>query len=658
MTRVIVTFSLVAMTALLLSASGEAQDKTEAEKVPKTEEVVVTATKTPTPVAETGSSVTVITREEIERRQATDAMQILREQPGTSGIQTGSRGALQGQLFIRGGNADMNLVLIDGMKINQGGGSADFRDITMTGIRRVEIVRGPQSALYGADAFTSVIQFFTPRGEGPFSAWAAAGAGNYDTTEERVGMSWGNARTGVFFEFDRIDTTGILDKNNEHRNHTGVLRLDASPDKDLEFTATGRFNQSRIEFPTENEGDRLQPILDPRQFNENERFVGTLGGRWKQSRWLEHRLKAGLNVEDRLTRDPRDVPPDPASRPPEGTRNNAHEHRMLLDYHATLLPPVFRGLTPTVVVGSSYDAQKLTQRNRPVTTRLTNADREAHAAYGQLQLGWIDHVFLTGGLRYDSSTVYGPEITPRVALAVIAPKTETRFRGAWGTGIKEPSFSAEFGGATFAGNRDIKPEHAESWEIGLDQPLFRGRFEVGTTYFHNRFDDLISFISSAEGFRNIQKAKTQGLETVLTLRPVAGWRATANYTLLDTEAMATAGVGGTAFVRGEPLLRRPQHAGAVSVGYERDRLNAVASLFVRGDSIDRDFSKGGSPRVALEGYNKLDVSVAYVVAKEWLGLKSVTWKTRVQNLLNETYEEVFGFSSPRLSFLTGFEARY
>jgi vitamin B12 transporter len=651
MTRVI--GALVVVTLLIVNSMRvQAQ-----EKPVQLEEVVVTATKTQTPVEQTGSSVTVIKREEIERKQATDAIQILREQPGFSLIQTGSRGGTT-SIFTRGGNSDMNLVLIDGMKVNEGGGSFNFTDTSTAGIGRVEIVRGPQSALYGADAITSVIQFFTPRGEGPFSAWAAGAAGNYDTTEERAGFSWGNRLSGVFFEFDRVDTTGILDKNNEFRNHAGALRLDLSPTRELEFTLTGRFNESRFEFPTESEGDRLQPFLDPRQLNEKERFVGTFGTRYRQTGWLEHRFKSGVNFENRLSRDPRDVPPDPSSRAPEGTRTMSKEERIFLDYNAELDGPRLFGVTPLLVLGSSYESQNFTQRSRPVTTRRTNVERETHAAYGQLQLGWLDHIFLTGGTRYDSSSVFGQELTPRVSLAVVMPVARTRLRGAWGTGIKEPSFSAQFGGATFPGNPNIKSEKSRSWETGVDQPLFGQRFEIGATYFHNRFEDLIVFVSNAEGDKNIQTAKTQGIETVFTLRPIDGWSATANYTLLDTEAMATAGIGGTAFVRGEPLLRRPKHSGSISLAHERDRLTTAATLFVKGDSIDRDFSKGGSPRVTLEGYNKLDLSLAYVLFKGVAGLKNIVWKTRVQNLLNETYEEVFGFSTARLSFLTGIEVRY
>lgn len=650
MTRVIGI--LIALIAFAVSQAG-AQGK-----APVLEEVVVTATKTQTPVAQTGASVTVIKRDDIERRQASDALQILREQPGFSLIQTGSRGGTT-SIFTRGGNADMNQVLIDGMKVNQGGGNFDFANIATVGIGRAEIVRGPQSSLYGPDAMTSVIQFFTPHGEGPFSAWGSAAGGNYGTHEERTGFSWGNRLGGVFFEFGNIETSGILRINNDYRNRTGALRLDLTPMPELEFTLTARFIGSHFEFPTESAGDRFD-ILDPHQFQDNERFVGTLGSRYRQAPWLEHRFKVGVNFENRNFVDPKDDVPGDAFLGPEGTRTLSKEERILLDYNAALSAPRVWDITPLVVVGGSYEHQTFLQRSRPPgTPPRTNVERETRSAYGQLQLGWLDHVFLTAGGHYDDSTAFGQEFTPRVALAVVAPVTRTRLRGAWGTGIKEPSFFAEFGGFGIPGNPNIKSEKSESWEAGVDQPFFGQLFEVGVTYFESRFRDLIAFVSVAEGSKNIQAVRTDGVELVMTLRPIKGWTASGTYTFLETEVTDDGGIGGqNTFPKGQPLLRRPRHSGSVSVGYAGDRLTATLSLFVKGDSVDRDFSAASSPRVTLPGYQKLDLSVAYTVFRDVLGLRDVVWKTRFQNLLNERYEEVFGFSSPRLSVLTGLEVRY
>src|SRR5262245_48624529 len=660
MTRVIGILA-VATTLLLAATEGIAQDKTEEPPLKVTEPVVVTATKTPTPVAQTGSSVTVIEGAAIEQRQTTDMLQILRDQPGFSVIQNSGRGSLT-DIFSRGGNANMNLVLIDGMKVNLGGGGFDLANITSIGMSRVEIVRGPQSALYGADAMTSVIQFFSPRGEGPFSAWGFMGGGNYGTQEERTGFSWGNQVGGVFFEFGNVETSGFLDENNGYTNRTGALRLDLTPSRDLGFTLTSRYIYSKVGVPTENAGDRFE-TLDPNQFQRDNRFVGTLSGRYRQTPWLEHRASFGANLTKNEFVDSAD---NVLTDFPPNSKTEGKERRLLADYNAVLSPPPFWQIVPTIVLGASYENENFIQDSVPLIIVDTvpvnphvDVSRHTNSGYAQVQLAWRDAVFLTAGARYDSSTAFGDEWTPRVAAAVVAPVTLTRVRGAWGTGIKAPSFFEEFGGFGVPGNPNIKTEKSHSWEIGVDQPLFGGILELGATYFHNDFEDLIAFVSLDEAPVNIQGARTQGVEFVATLRPIKGWTATANYTYLNTDVTDDGGVSDqNTFPQGQPLLRRPTHSGSITVGYTRDRFSAVTSLFVKGASIDRNFNEPGAPRVNLPGYQKLDLSFAYVLFKDVIGLREVVWKTRFQNVLNEKYEEVFGFSAPRLSALTGIEVRY
>jgi vitamin B12 transporter len=619
--------------------------------------VVVTATKTETPVGQTGSSVSVITQEQIVQRQAMDTLQILRDLPGVSLIQTGTRGGLA-NISVRGGNANMNLVLIDGMKVNPGGGAFDFANLTTVGIGRIEMVRGPQSALYGADAMTSVVQFFTPRGEGPFSAWASLVGGNYGTNEEVVGASWGSKQAGIFFEYGHAATAGILDVNSNYRNDTAALRLDLSPIPELDFTLTARYIASRLGIATEGTGDRFE-MLDPRQSQEDERFVGAFGIRYRQTSWLEHRVKVGGDLAGSVFRDEKDDIPTDAFVPAEGTRTTSHDNRLLVDYNVALTPTKFWHITPVIVVGGSYEYENFTQRIYPVgAPNRTNEFRDTKSAYGQLQLGWRDSIFLTAGGRYDDSTAYGTEWTPRVSAAAVAPVIGTRLRGAWGTGIKAPNFFEKFGGFGIPGNPDIQAEKSQSWEVGIDQPIFNV-VEIGATYFENRFSDMIAFVSFVDGSKNVPAAKTSGVEAVVTLRPVRGWTATGTYMYLQTEVTDDGGlVGQNFFVKGEPLLRRPRHSGSVSVGYSGDRLNAVASLYVKGQSIDQDFSSPDFRRVTLPGYDKLDLSFAVVLFRNVIGLKEITWKTRMQNLINEKYEEVFGFSSPRISAVTGFEVRY
>jgi vitamin B12 transporter len=649
----------VALAVMMAAGPVSAQEKTEpAPKVEELDPVVITATKTPTPVGQTGSSVTVLDEATIRRREQTDVLQILRDVPGVSLIQTGSRGT-QTSLFTRGGNSDMNLILFDGMKANLGGGGFDFADTTTVGLRRVEMVRGPQSALYGADAMTSVIQFFTPRGEGPFSAWLFAGGGNYATHEERVGFSWGNKLAGVFFEFGDLGTEGNLKVNSDFRSQTYAGRVDLSPTPDLDFYVTARYVDSFLGVATENAGDRFD-TLDPHQSSENERFIGTFNTRFRQTDWLEHRLKVGWSSLNNNFLDPNDGTPFDAFSPPEGTRTMSKEQRMLADYNAALSVPKFWDLTPVFVVGGSFEREWFQQRSHPVgTPGRVSESRDTVSAYTQLQLAWREYVFVTAGGRYDDADAFGEEWTPRVSVALVAPVTSTRLRGAWGTGIKAPSFFAQFGGFGIPGNPNIKAEKSESWEIGVDQPLFGKVFEVGATYFENHFRDLITFVSFTEGSTNIQAAKTSGVEFVATLRPLAGWTATGNYTFLTTEVTDDGGIGGqNTFPQGKSLLRRPTHSGSVSVAYQRDRFDISTTLFVKGSSEDRNFDAPGAPRVNLPGYQKLDLAFSWTLFRNVIGLQEINWRTRLSNVLNQQYEEVFGFSSPRISALTGFEIRY
>ncbi|MCI0436205.1 MAG: TonB-dependent receptor plug domain-containing protein [Gemmatimonadetes bacterium] len=187
--------------------------------------IIVTATRLETPFDQIPASVSVVEGEEIERQQITDTLEALRDIPGVTIVQTGSRGS-QTSLFVRGGEADFNQVLIDGVKVNEPGGAFDFSDLTTDGLDRIEMVRGPQSALYGSDAVTSVVQLFTRRGDGPLAARLGFVGGSFETFEEHAGISGGTERYGYAIDVGRIDTDGILDINNRYGNTTVASRFD------------------------------------------------------------------------------------------------------------------------------------------------------------------------------------------------------------------------------------------------------------------------------------------------------------------------------------------------------------------------------------------------------------------------------------------------
>ena len=205
----------------------------------------------------------------------------------------GSRGGAT-SLFVRGGESDFNQVLIDGVRgMNPAGGLFDFSDLTTEGIDRIEIVRGPQSALYGSDAITSVVQLFTRRGDGPLGARFGFAGGEFETFEEHAGISAGTERYGYAINVGRIDTDGILDFNNRYGNTTVASRFDWSPIETLDLTTTVRFNDSRFEIPSRDPGDRFPP-LDPNQVSERKRLVVGPRAVWNPYPWWRHALQLGL----------------------------------------------------------------------------------------------------------------------------------------------------------------------------------------------------------------------------------------------------------------------------------------------------------------------------------------------------------------------------
>ncbi|MGH8005670.1 MAG: TonB-dependent receptor domain-containing protein, partial [Candidatus Binatia bacterium] len=247
--------------------------------------------------------------------------------------------------------------------------------------------------------------------------------------------------------------------------------------------------------------------------------------------------------------------------------------------------------------------------------------------------------------------------------AYVVPWTQTKLRGGYGEGIKAPTFVENFGiGSPFIiGNRDLKPEEAESWEVGFDQPVTYGAREavLSITYFSAEYDNLIAFLFDATpNFLNVQRARSRGLELGLRVTIAEGLSFTGTYTYLDTKVLEAGPSGGAIFARGKTLVRRPEHAGSFLINYSWDRLNINLNILVKGDAVDGDFRNFPSSRVALEEYTRADLALAYRLWENRWGLRSLALTAKVQNLFDEDYEEVFGFSAPGANFLIGFVAEF
>lgn len=608
--------------------------------------VVVTATKTEVPLKNVAASVTVITKEEIEARQVTDVPTLLRDIPGLNVTQVGSRGGVA-SVFPRGGNSNFNLVLIDGVKVNEPGGFFDFSDLSTDNIDRIEIIRGPQSALYGADAMGSVIQIFTKRGQGTPRVEASMAGGTLNTFEEKVNLSGGVGRVGYSLGVGRTDTDGSLEINNAFRETTLSGRLDYAIDKALDLSFVLRYSDSLSEFPSRigDRFDRELNQLDPNQSTDRQRLLLSGKASHYLTPWWQQTLQLGWHRENRAFDDPFDACCDSFE-----FRSRTEERRFSLDYFWNLTSPTVLDVSNLVTVGFAYELEEFESSS-------IARDRDKKGFYVQDQVDWRKRLFLTAGFRVEDSSTFGTEVTPRYSAALIIPFTETKVRASYGEGIKAPSFIENFGTGDpfFPGNPNLRPERSRSWEFGFDQPLQKGLADLSVTYFNNRFKDLIAFVfdpqSGSLRVFNLQKAKAEGVEVGARIRPGYGLTVSGTYTFLDTTVLDDGGIGGPLLPKGEPLLRRPKHSGSLSVDHVWDRLHTTLTATFVGDRQDLDGRT--FQRVTNPGYTTVDVGASYLLLKDRLHLRELTLFGKVLNLFDEGYEQAFGFSSPRITFLLG-----
>ena len=294
----------------VIASNPASADSEKKDSVPIMDETVVTATRTETPVKDLGVSVTVITEEEIKERQAIEALDVLRTVPGFNISRSSGRGSLTA-LYPRGGEDNFTKVLIDGVSVNLGGGGYDFGSLLTENFERIEIVRGPQSALYGSDAIGGVINFITKPGEGKPSLRVSTANGAYlkgdhnYIGDQSVGFTGGNEWIGASLAYARVDDNGYLDVNHDYWNNTFSGRVDVFPMDKLDLTFTGRYENSKYKFPTGDAGDRFSP-LDPNQDLKNDDWVGGIKAQYQMQPWLEHVVLFGYHYYKQDFNDPED----------------------------------------------------------------------------------------------------------------------------------------------------------------------------------------------------------------------------------------------------------------------------------------------------------------------------------------------------------------
>ncbi len=600
---------------------------TDQEETAEAEQVVVSATRFDIPLDQSPATVSVITSEDLEQKQIERVSDALREVPGLSVVQTGTAGQLT-SVFMRGLPSQDMQVLLNGIPINQGlAGQFDFANLMTDDIDRIEVVRGPQSTLYGPRALAGIIQIFTKRGEGPPTIALNGEAGSYDTFRE-----WMQSE-GKIGQFDysvgasRLDTDNAR-PNNNYRNTAGIADVGWSPNEQLRIGGLFTYSLSDTGNPN--------TIFDPRPIDHflTEKWLIGPNVDWKATDWWEHKVIFAYDQERQVN--------DPNQDGFVGPTRALFE-RTTIDYQSDLEAASWLTLTSGFFytrVNAGQERPFVSQTFGPQPTFISDHTQET-AGFLQATVNIDNFIFVAGG-RLDHFNQFGDVWTYRCAGSYKIDKTNTTLHSSVATGFSPPSSQDKI----FGNNFGLKPEKDLGWDIGVEQRLWENRVIVGATYFHNDLSNVIGFNGLFKTL-NLGAAETQGLEAELRAQPIVDLIFTASYTYLDAEKTSSADISQP---QGARLPRRPRNEVYISGSYlwcKRLRTTAEAK-FVNA----REELNFGGPNFDIEDYSFVNFAAEYEINPH------LSIFGRIDNLTNEHYAEVFGFPALGRAAYGGVRVRF
>jgi outer membrane cobalamin receptor len=639
------------------------------------ESVVVSAAQVEIPLTSASSSVTIITREDLERRQVESVADALRSVPGLTVTSNGTRGSLT-SVFPRGGESDYSLVFVDAVEANSFGGGFDFAHLPIANIERIEIVRGPQSALYGSNAIGSVVRVITRQGGQPAGSVSIEGGG-FDTFRATAATSGGvgNWQWGAGAERLTTDNfngeTTATGASIENDGATGAVVENDDYERGS-VTMLGGWKNARgigvsgnVRYSTDERGSPGPFGSDP---------GGTYGGidtisRGFNDQWLMSmsgrvpvgRVRIGGDVtHSRL---------DSEFASPFGD-SESYTHRTTGRVQAdTTISPGFEASAGLELLGEEAGGTFITATGNV----LVPVERGQAGFFGEARWNHASRVFVNAGIRveritrrpldgnaggnrppFESDTVVSTNPKVSAAWFLTTGDNFTKVRGSVGTGIRPPDAFE----IAFTDNPALKPERSKSFDLGVEQAFLDGLASIEATGFFNNYDDLIvatGSFSASSRYRtdNISNARARGLELAGTARAPLGTgslQVRVGYTFLSTEILAVdnSGAAPPPYVVGDKLLRRPDHVFSIDALVSAGAFGAFLQGGARSSVRDVDPSFGSFGGVFdAPGFNVWNAGAS------WTIVERLQVFGRVSNLFDADYEEALGYPALGRSAMMG-----
>lgn len=623
--------------------------------------VVVSATRTEVSRSALPVAVSVITAAELQLRGISTVAEALRDITSAYVAQSGSQGA-QTSLFLRGGESKYVKVLVDGVPANDPGGAYDFASLTTDNVERIEVVRGPVSVIHGADAVTGVVHVITKSGRGPAATTIDVRTGMAPRTklgsaepkamrtlDLSADVSGALASSRYSVGIGRHESGGLYELNNRYHNNVLSGRVDLVPAAHTQLRLSLRYSDYRYNYPT-NGGGTVGDVNAHR--TEDRMQVGV-----ELTRNLTATTRATLTLNsalnDGVTDDAMDAPSGSSSLIQDKTRRRGAEVRV--------------SFIPTARVSGTAGAQVEQQDHRNTLQSQSSfgpfmsnfkAARRNSGVYGELVLQPVERLAATLGARMDDNEAFGTFGTYRAGLSAQATGT-TRVRFTVGTAFREPTFLENYASGFVIGNPDLVPERTLSIDGGIDLQLQENQAEISVTGFAQRFTNMIDFnpdFTAPTNYSNIAEATSNGIELDVRSRLRGALWAGVGATFLETKVVdpgfdqTQAGL----YQKGEPLVRRPEIKVRGELSYRgAGPLSATVSATHVGERHDKDFRPFPATAVVLPAYTRVDVGGEYAFALA----RRTALTLRVENLLDERYENVFNFLAPRRTVVLGARAR-